>query len=339
MKKKKIDVNESIGKVLSHDITGIFPGKFKGPVFKKGHIIKKEDIQKLLKLGKEKIWILELSDNEYHEDEAAENLKALAGKNVVTRGPSEGKVTFIAKTDGVLIVEKEIVLKINKIKDILFTTRHTWIPVRKGEELAGIRIVPLATSKRRIHKVLEMIKQKKPVNVIPFKKKKIGLIITGNEVAKGRIKDKFKPIIKKKIEEYGSSIIRTKILPDSKELIRNEISLMKKDCNFIILTGGMSVDPDDVTPAAIRESGARIISYGAPILPGNMILVAYLKNIPIIGVPACAIYHKITAFDLFLPLILADIKIIKNQIIEYAYGGYCTHCRVCIFPYCGFGKC
>lgn len=339
MKKKKIDVNESLGKVLTHDITGIFPGKFKGPVFKKGHIIKKEDIQKLLKLGKEKIWILELSNNEYHEDEAGEKLKKLAGRNVLTRGPSEGKVTFVAKTDGVLVIEKEIVHKINKIKDILFTTRHSWIPVRKGEELAGIRIVPLATSKKRIHKVLEMIKNKKPINVLPFKKKKIGLIITGNEVAKGKINDKFKPIIKKKIEDYGSNIIKTKILPDNKELIKNEIFSMKKNCNFIILTGGMSVDADDVTPVAIRESGARIISYGTPILPGNMILIAYLKNIPVLGVPACAIYYKITAFDLFLPLILADIKITKNQIIERGYGGYCTHCKVCIFPYCGFGKC
>lgn len=339
MKKSKIAVENSVGKVLPHDITRIVPGKFKGPAFKKGYIVKKKDIKKLLEIGKEEIWALQISRNEYHEDEAAKRLTALSGKNVVTQGPSEGKITFVAGKDGLLMVDRKAVNRINKNQKVVFTTRHSFIPVKKGERLAGIRIIPLAILKTGIKRILDSTRREKPLNILPYHRKEVGLIITGSEIKKGKIEDKFRAVISEKVKQYGSRIRKVEILGDDKELIKKEILRMRRTCNFIIITGGMSVDPGDVTPGAIRAAGAGIVSYGAPVLPGNMFLAAYLGNIPVFGIPACAIFHKITAFDLFLPLALSGIKITRKNIVQRGYGGQCMHCKVCVFPYCSFGKC
>ncbi len=337
MKKRKVKVSQAVGERLPHDVTQIIPGKFKGPLFKKGHIIKEEDIDKFKKIGKEYIWILDIERNEYHEDEAAEEFKKLAGKNINTRGPAEGKVVFSSAVDGLLLINRKIVNRINKVKDVVFTTRLSDRPVKRGDELAGIRIVPLATKKKNVKKVLNIIKKDKPIKVIPFKKKKVGLIVTGNEVAKGLIVDKFGDIIKRKVKEYNSEVIDFAVLEDSRKLIADKITQMSKNCDFIILTGGMSVDPDDITTNAIVDSGANLVTYGAPILPGNMFLIAYLNNIPVFGVPGAAIFYNITALDIFLPFAFSGTKITEDIVIEKGYGGYCTHCTVCIFPYCGFG--
>ncbi|MBI5574069.1 MAG: molybdopterin-binding protein [Elusimicrobia bacterium] len=338
MKKIKIKVQDAIGQVLCHDITKIIPGEFKGAAFKKGHIIKKEDIKKLLDLGKENLWVLKIGRDEFHEDEAAQKFKRLAGWNVKTEGPSEGKVNFLAKRDGLLVVEKEIVKKINGVNDIVFATLHSFTPVKKGAKIAGIRIVPLATKKSNVWKVLQFVQNRKPLKIFPFKKKKVGLIVTGSEVAKGRIEDKFKPIIENKIKSYGSVLGYFKITDDNKNLIKKEILKANKHCDLIILTGGMSVDPDDETRFAIKHAGAKIISYSAPVLPGNMLLVAELNGKPVFGVPACALYSKTTSFDLFLLVAMADIKITRENVLERGYGGFCMNCKVCRWPSCSFGK-
>lgn len=337
MQKKKISLRKAIGKILPHDITKIIPGKFKGPAFKKGHIIRKKDIPEFLKLGKERIWVLKIENDEYHENSAGGIFKGLAGKNVGARGPEEGKVTFFAQKPGVFVVDKSSVEKINRIPDIVLATRHSLVPVKKGEEIAGIRIIPLATKKDRVKKVLAIAKNKL-FRIFPFENKKAGLIVTGSEIAKGLISDKFKPVIEEKLKNYKCSLNRFKITADNQEIIERSILEMKKCCDLIILTGGMSVDPDDVTKIAIKKSGARIVSYGAPVLPGNMFLVGQIGKVPIFGVPACAIFHKTTVLDLFMPMALAGIRIAKKDILKRGYGGLCLKCKICRFPSCGFGK-
>ncbi|MBU3958075.1 MAG: molybdopterin-binding protein [Nanoarchaeota archaeon] len=354
MKKIKIKVEDSVGKIFPHDITAIIPGKFKGPAFKKGRIIKKEDIPALLKIGKEKIWALEISKDEYHENEAAEKFRALAGGNVATVGPSEGKMSFFAAKSGLLLVDRNNVDRINKIRDVVLTTRHSLVPIRRGQEIAGIRVVPLATKKINVDKVLNVApktaaegapwrdvsasRADKLLEIKPFKKKKCAIIVTGSEVAKGRIKDKFRLVIEKKLKQYGSSVNFFKIVTDDEKLIKAAILEAKKKCDIIILTGGMSVDPDDVTRLAVKKAGAKIISYGSPVLPGNMFLASYLGKIPVLGIPACALFYKRTVFDIFLPLALADVGITRKNISNRGYGGLCLHCRVCVFPDCPFGK-
>jgi len=348
LKKRKIRVENSVGKMLPHDITAIVPGKFKGPAFKKGQMIKKEDIPALLKIGKEKIWTLEISKDEYHEDDAAKKFRDLAGKNVRTIGPSEGKINFFAGKSGLFVVDRNSVDRINAVKDVVLSTRHSFVPVKSGETVAGIRIVPLATKKNNVEKVLKAVSAQAAsggagpspglLNIAPFKKKKCAIIVTGSEVAKGRIKDKFRPVIEKKLEDYGSSVNFFKIVTDDKKLIKEAVLEAKKKCNLIILTGGMSVDPDDVTRHAIKQAGAKIISYGAPVLPGNMFLAAYIGKIPVLGIPACALFYKRTVFDLFLPLALADVEITRENILSRGYSGLCLQCRICVFPDCPFGK-
>ncbi len=336
---KTVEVEKAVGSVLMHDITRIVPGKYKGPAFKKGHIVTKEDISLLKDLGKESLYIYDMPEDEYHEDDAAELFKAFAGSGVDPSGSSEGKVLFISGIDGFINIDRNKVDAVNSIGDIVLTTVHSKISVRKNEKIAGVRIIPLTIDKRKAEQALKLGTEPF-ISVSPFKEKKTGLIITGSEVASGRIKDGFFPVIKKKIEEYKSSITACKVVGDDIEGLKKEIlALAEEDgCDLIILTGGMSVDPDDLTKKAIKEAGVEVVSYGAPILPGNMFMIGYLNEIPVFGVPACALYFNITVMDIFLPYVFSDTKITEDDIIKRGYGGYCRHCNDCSFPRCGFGK-
>lgn len=338
MKKRTVSVDDAVGLVLPHDLTRIVPGRFKGAAFRKGHRIRRTDIPRLRQLGKERIYLLELGPDELHEDDAAARFRRLAGPGISTRGPVEGKLTFFAARDGLLLVAPRIVNRINAIPGIVFATRHTGIPVRRGAELAGIRIVPLALAKTRIERAVRLARREPPLRVVPFRKLKVGLIVTGNEVAGGLIRDRFRPVIAKKLARYGSRLTRFVILPDRRERISAALRDFAAVCDLVILTGGMSVDPDDVTRAAIRAAGATIVAYGAPVLPGNMFLVARYRGKPILGVPACGMYHKVTVLDLFLPYFLAGLPVTKTDLIRRGYGGYCTHCHPCRWPDCPFGK-
>jgi len=338
MKKKKICVTEAVGTVLAHDLTEIVPGKYKGVRFRKGHIVLKKDLSVLRNIGKEHLWVLKLNPNEIHEDDAALLFRRLAGENIRAEGPREGKITFRAQRDGLLLVEEKTVHRINQIPQVVLATRHNYVPVKQDAPVGGIRIVPLAIAKKSITRVLRAVRVKKPLRLVPFNKKKIGLIITGNEIAKGRIKDRFRPVITAKLRHYGSRLQRRRVITDDAVKIAATIREFARTCNMIIITGGMSVDPDDVTRLAIRSSGAKIVSYGAPVLPGNMLLTAYRGEIPIIGVPACGIFHMTTSFDIFLPLLLADIKLTRTMIQNKGYGGFCPNCLTCRYPDCALGK-
>ncbi|MBN2406937.1 MAG: molybdopterin-binding protein [Elusimicrobia bacterium] len=333
-----IKVEEAVGKVLMHDVTSIRPGKFKGPMFKKGHVIKEEDVENLKDLGKYNVFVYDIPDDEYHEDEAGRLFAGFAGKNVEVSGPSEGKMLFTSLAGGMVLIDKKTVDGVNGIGGIAFTTVHSNIPVSPNDKVAGIRIIPLSLKKETVHKALDLASGP-PVEVVPFSEKKVGLIVTGNEVASGRIKDAFRPVIEKKVAKYGSRICKFSIMGDDPHELKTEIKRMSRECGLIILTGGMSVDPDDTTKTAINEAGVETVAYGAPVLPGNMFMAGYLGEVPVFGVPACALYFDITVLDLFLPYAFAGVRIRKSDITGRGYGGYCRHCEVCIFPRCGFGKC
>lgn len=338
MKTETVKTEDAVGKVLLHDITCVIPGKFKGTAFKKGHVIRVEDIKILKQIGKENIFVFDIPEDEYHEDNAGELFKKFAGKNIYTKGPAEGKITFISEVTGLVKIDKNTVSKINSIDNIVFTTVHSHISVTKDESLAGIRIIPLSLKKNIVNKAISY-SENPPISVSPFIEKKVGLIVTGNEVASGKTKDAFQPVISMKVKEYNSKIFKYIILKDDIELITNKILEMKDiGCNFIILTGGMSVDPDDTTKLAIRKAGVEVVNYGVPVLPGNMFMVGYLDKIPVFRVPAAAIFFKNTVLDLFLPYVFSNTKISKNDLINKGYGGFCRHCKICNFPYCGFGK-
>jgi molybdenum cofactor synthesis domain-containing protein len=328
--------------VLCHDITQIIPGKYKGAAFKRGHIIEKEDIPRLLDMGKNHIYVWDLRDGWIHEDEAAIRIaRAVAGKGVMFSVPQEGKVELSAAHDGLLKINQEKLRAVNRCDGIVLATRYNNQPISRGNIIAGTRIIPLVIEKSRLE-ALEYYcrKDNDPILTIkPFKPLSAGIITTGSEVYHGRIADAFGPVLKKKIFDKGGTVVEQLFSSDSVEMIIESVqALMARNVDLILITGGMSVDPDDVTPDAIRKSGADVVTYGAPVLPGAMFMIAYLNSIPILGLPGCVMYSTTSIFDLILPRILAGETIGKEEIIDLGYGGLCLNCKPCRFPDCGFGK-
>jgi molybdenum cofactor synthesis domain-containing protein len=338
---KVIHVSEAEGSVLCHDITEIVPGKFKGRAFKKGRIVRKEDISKLLNLGKEHVYVWELSDTLVHEDDAAIRIaRAAAGPGIFQVEPTEGKVALKAATSGLLKINDAALNEINSIDQIIMASLHTNQLVKAGSTVAGCRVVPLVIDAEKLVAVEDICRAHAPIiEIKPLRNLKVGLVTTGGEVFHGRIKDSFGPVVRNKIAELGSQVVRQIYAPDNIAMIRDAIqTLIDEGAEMILTTGGMSVDPDDVTPAAIRSVGGRVVAYGAPVLPGSMFMLAYLGDIPIVGLPGCVMYHKTTIFDLILPRILAGDEIVRHDIALLGHGGLCIECSDCHFPNCSFGK-
>ncbi len=337
---KKIKTLEAIGHILSHDITEIVPGKFKGRAFKKGHVIREEDVEKLLSLGKDHIYIFELAEDELHEDEAAKILGEVGcGKNIyLSEEIKEGKINFYASEDGLLRIDSKKLFELNMLGEISFATLPTNIPVKKGDLIAGARVVPLLIKKKKMEAVKGLVDER-ILKVDRYKDFKVGIVSTGNEIYYGRIQDKFGPVVKEKVAEYGCSILDQVIVPDDKELIvKAGKDLLARGANLLIFTGGMSVDPDDLTPTSIIELGGELVTYGSPVLPGSMFLLSYIGDIPVMGLPGCVMYSKKTVFDKVLPRVLTGEKLAKKDIMRYGLGGLCQSCDECRYPNCSFGS-
>lgn len=339
---KAIPVQQAIGTVLAHDITEIRPGEFKGRAFKKGHVIREEDICHLQRLGKEHLYVLHVAEDEMHENDAAYAVaNALMGDGVAIKGePKEGKISIIAENDGLLKIDKDALLAFNMLGDVMCATLHDNTVVKKGQTVAGTRAIPLVIKKNIVQSAIAIGIDARPViDVKEIRKPRVGVVITGNEVYHGRIKDAFAPVITKKIEDIGGDLVGIYYAPDDKAFIVDRLKeLLKAGADLLITTGGMSVDPDDVTRFAIRELGAADITYGSAVLPGAMFLVAYIDAIPIIGIPACGMYAKTTIFDLILPRVLAGERIGRKEVAALGHGGLCLKCGVCRYPVCPFGK-
>jgi hypothetical protein len=320
---KKVKVEDAIGKPLAHDVIRFGPG-VKALLFKRGHVIRPEDVEKLKDVGNYYVHIAEAAEVGVHEDDASMRMaRASIDETLSCRGPRMGKVNLVAEIPGLLKVNSEAIKQVNLIEDFIFVTRANNTGVRKGEVVGSVKIVPLTVEESQMKKVEEILEKNKPVlRIIPPKIGKIGLIIPGTEICEGRVKDAFEPILKEKLEGYGLGISETIVLPDDEEKIKEKIlEFAGKGCELILVAGGMAVDAGDVTPAAIKSAGAEVISRGVPTFPGSMTMVAYLDDIPILGLPACVITDKRTSFDLLLPKILAKEKITKEEIAELGHGG------------------
>lgn len=338
---KKVRVEDAVGMVLGHDLTKIVPGSYKGPAFRKGHIIKEEDIPHLKDIGKEHIYLIELPEDKLHENEAAARVAAsVSGPNTQLSPAAEGRVNITAAVDGLLKINRQAIAAVNRVENLALSTRHTHIVVKAGELVAAVKIIPLVIDQEAVLTAEEQAKEYGPViQVKPLNSLKVGIVITGNEVYYGRIQDRFAPVLKNKMEHYGAEIIEVIYSPDDPEQIRQAImTCQEKGAQLIIASGGMSVDPDDVTPEAIRLTGARVVLYGTPVLPGAMFMLAYLGSVTLMGLPACGMYSKTTVLDLVLPRVLAGERLTKEDIISMGYGGLCMNCKECIYPHCPFGK-
>ena len=339
---KKIKLKDSVGTKLAHDITEIRPGEFKGPAFRKGHTVCNEDLCHLQKLGKNHLYALDLADDEIHEDQAAAILAAgLAGEGIEWQNePREGKIKLLAERDGLFAVDTASLTAFNMVDEVMCATLHNHTRVKKGELVAATRAIPLVMKRAPIERAAAIARQNgATLSVKTIRSAKVGLVITGNEVYHGLIEDRFRPILSQKAVDLDCTVAGVEFAPDDAEAIRNAIeTLLERGCDLLMLSGGMSVDPDDVTRQGIKLAGASELHYGSAVLPGAMFLVAYIGDVPLLGVPACGLYHRITVLDLILPRILAGEKIGKAELAFLGHGGLCKDCEECSYPHCPFGK-
>ena len=338
---KLIETQKAVGHVLCHDMTQIIPGVSKGPRFRKGHVVTEEDIPVLLSMGKENLYVWEMEPGMLHENDAAERLCALClGDNMERSEAKEGKIELTAAQDGVFLVDTQRLNAVNSIDDIMIATRRGGGAVHKGDKLCGTRVIPLVIPEEKLQKAEEAAGDTPLLSLLPYKLKKAGVITTGSEVAKGRIEDRFTPVIEKKLAPFGITMTEHMVVDDEMDhLLEALAEMQKKDVDIILCTGGMSVDPDDNTPGAIRRSGAQIITYGAPVLPGAMFLLGYYEDgRPVLGLPGCVMYAAATIFDLVLPRIAAGVRLTKQDFVVLGEGGLCLGCKPCTYPHCTFGR-
>ncbi len=341
MKMHQYETVKSVGRVICHDITKIEKGAFKGALFKKGHRIRAEDVEILLSLGKNHIYALELEAGDLHEDEAGERIaNALAGPGIEISGPSEGRLDLVAAHQGMLKIDLSRLQRINCIPDVVVATLHSGTPVDLGERVAGAKVIPLIVNEETVNEVERICREASPLlQVSPYLSFKLGGVITGREVMDGRIQDAFAPVLAQKAAAYGLDQPSIRFAGDDGDQIAASIEeLLADGCNLIIITGGMSVDPDDVTPSGIKKTGAELVKYGAPALPGAMFLLAYKGEVPLIGLPACAMYFQNTVLDILLPRLLAGERVTAAEIAALGHGGLCRRCETCFYPKCSFGK-
>jgi len=320
---KVIPVEEAVGLPLAHDITEIIPGKHKGPVFRRGHIIRPEDVSKLLDVGKANIYVMNLEQDELHEEDAARRLaKAAAGENLRLTDPSEGRINLVATISGLLKVDVDLLYRFNSLGDLMLATLPGDRYVKEGTVVAGTRTIPVVVKEELIQKAEALCKGKSIATILPMPARKIHLVVTGSEVFTGRIKDGFGPVVTKKVGELGSSVESVKLAPDDPDVIGGLIKDAKQaGADVILVSGGMSVDPDDKTPEGIRRSGAVVETHGFPILPGSMFVMAYLGETPVMGLSGCVLHDPFTAFDALLPRMLAGEKISRADIMKMGHGG------------------
>lgn len=338
---KLIRTQDAVGQVLCHDLTQIIPGVIKDARFRKGHIIKEEDIPVLLSMGKENLYVWEKKEGILHENEGAEYLRRLCQNQFMhATEVKEGKVELIADEDGLFRVNVAALEAINEQEELMIATRHSDTAVKKGDKLAGMRIIPLVIEEEKLMAAKEAAGEEPILSLLPWKIKTAGIITTGSEVYNGIIEDAFTPVVKKKLEAYEIHVVEHILCNDNKEMIMDAIlSMHQKGVDIILCTGGMSVDPDDRTPGAIKDCGAKMVAYGAPVLPGAMFALGYFEDgTPIVGLPGCVMYAKATVFDLLLPRLAADVKISRKDIISLGHGGLCLGCKECHYPNCSFGK-
>ncbi|QCC84857.1 molybdopterin-binding protein [Desulfovibrio desulfuricans] len=340
---KTIQVHDAVGSVLCHDITRIVPGESKGPVFRKGHVVRQEDVEVLLQVGKEHLYVFESLPGMVHENDAAARvIAAVAGSNLVRTDPKEGRIDLLAACDGLLRIDVPVLNRINSLGEISVATIHSMQHVTKGRPVAGSRVVPLMIEDEKLRQ-LESLVTGPVIEVLPLRRAKVGVVTTGSEVFYGRIQDAFGPVLRKKFAALGSAVVGQTLTSDEVSMTAGAIrDFLEQGADLIVVTGGMSVDPDDRTPTAIRASGAEVASYGAPVYPGAMFLLAYAQGaagrVPVLGLPGCVMYHKASIFDLIVPRLLAGIEVTSADVAALGHGGFCAQCEVCRYPVCPFGK-
>lgn len=338
---KLIKTEDAVGHVLCHDMTQIIKDQYKDARFRKGHVVTEADIPVLLSMGKENLYVWEMTPGMVHENDAAERLLTLCENANMTRSEvKEGKIELKAACDGLFQVNSEKLIAVNSLEDMMIATRKGGTAVRRGDKLAGMRVIPLIIEEEKLQAAEKAAGDAPLLELLPYVKKTAAIVATGGEVKKGLIQDTFTPVVKDKLASYGIETLSVAYSGDGVDHVANAIQEARETgADLILCTGGMSVDPDDNTPGGIKQSGARIVTYGAPVLPGAMFLLGYYGDgTPVMGLPGCVMYAGATIFDLVLPRIAAGVELTRADFAAMGEGGLCLGCKPCRWPVCPFGK-
>ncbi len=336
----KIAIADAVGKVLGYDITVVDPeNKHKGVAFARGHVIREEDLPVLERIGKRNIYIWEGNEAEVHEDDAAIRLAPqIAGEHIrFDEKPKEGKIGFYATCPGLFEVDIERLERINRLAIPSLPTINRYFPVTEGKQVAAFRIIPLTCS-QEIMTAIEAELETPLLQIRPYQVKKAAILVTGSEVFSGKIKDGFTPKLTAKLKALGIEVVHSELLPDEKPRISEAINAALDKAELLLITGGTSVDPDDVTVAAMNEAGIDFPHKGNPIQPGNNLTIGYARGKTVCAVPAAALFFAATALDIFLPRMAAGDRITEDEIARAGHGGLCHFCKVCHYPICPFGR-
>jgi len=338
---KLIRTEEAVGHVLCHDLTQIIPGQFKGARFRKGHVVAEEDIPVLLSMGKENLYVWEMAPGIVHENDGAERLCRLCINDNMVRGEvKEGKIELTAARDGLFRVDSRRLVAVNSCDEVMIATRKGNTAVKAGDKLAGMRVIPLVIEEEKLQAAEAAAGDAPLLELLPWKLKTAAVVTTGGEVKKGLIEDAFTPVVIRKLAAYGIETIAQTQSGDGVDNVAAAIADMRaRHPDILLCTGGMSVDPDDNTPGGIRKSGADIVAYGAPVLPGAMFLLGYYDDgTPVCGLPGCVMFAGATVFDLILPRLAAGVRVTRADLAVLGEGGLCLGCKPCRYPVCPFGK-
>jgi formylmethanofuran dehydrogenase subunit E len=339
-----VPLEKAVGRRALHDMTRVIPENEKGPAFHRGQTITAGDVCRLQQMGRMNVYVEDEKMNEaewVHEDEAALAFAGtMAGEGVsFSETPREGKINMTATRDGLLVVDTKRLLSFNMLPNVICASRQSYSTVNRGDKVAGVRAIPLYLNKNYFHKAMDTVNGQPLFRVLPLRKAKAGILVTGTEVFQGLVEDKFIPIISSKLKHYGCEVIQTRIVPDQREAISNTISeFLANGIDLLITTAGLSVDPDDVTRQGLLDAGAQDMLYGMSVIPGAMTLLAHISKVQVIGVPACALFFKTTGFDLLLPRMLANEVPTREDLALLGHGAFCLECKVCSFPRCAFGR-
>lgn len=339
---KSIPVEQAVGLILCHDITEIVPGAFKKAAFRRGHVVRSDDVPHLLRLGKEHLYVWsDQPEGQVHEDEAARRIcRAIAGQGVTYGDPVEGRINLAAALHGLFVMDLDYLNALNDIPDVSVAAINTLREVQSGQNLAGTRVIPLCVAEESLAGVESLARERGPLmKVLPFIKHQVGVVTTGSEVYRGRVQDAFTPVLRNKFAAWGSEIAFHTLVPDEPEATVGAIrAALNHGCDLVAVTGGMSVDPDDKTPAAIREVSGQVVTYGTPVFPGAMFMLGYRGDVPIIGLPGCVMYSRASIFDLIAPRLLARQRLTRSDFTRLGHGGFCDQCPDCRYPNCSFGR-
>jgi hypothetical protein len=338
MKWREVAVQDAVGLPLDYDLTGIAPGIGKGAILRRGHVLRQEDLAVLARIGKDTVRILELEPGEVHEDAAALALaRMLAGRGIEVELAGEAWADLRARHDGLLRVDRDQLLQINSLGELLVATRHDRSPVRAGDTVARAKVLGLVVEESRLAAAASVTAARPTLTVVAYRPMRAGVVVTGSEVHRGLVKDAFSPLLQRRLADYGSQVVCSRVVPGDIDGLAEAIrDFLGRDIHLLLVTGGMS--PDDCTAEAIRRSGVEVLVHGVPVSPGAMTLLGYAGPILVMGVPACAIARPRGLFDLLLPRVLTGEVLSASALAAYGHGGLCWGCEVCAYPACAFGK-